>query len=363
MNDKAVKILHFSDCHLDTKFVGLDEKSAILRRDELREKFKTLLLRAKDSDCDVVLISGDVFDSESVSMQTVSYLLDCFELVSDIHIFICAGNHDPFDVGSIYSSVKFPDNVHIFSVNGDKVYIEELNLCVYGISMQDDSSAFEPYEFFKVRTYDPERINILLAHAPQLYSDKSEPHFETLDAEYVAFGHIHKFEGIKRYGSVTIAHPGILEARSFKDSGQHGYIEGYIGKGYCDLQFVPYQIREYINDSICITDCRDYSDIYEILDNVVLNEKNLYSITLTGSAYMELNLDILDEYLKDKCFFSRFENCTDKGYNYEIIRNENSLRGLFTDKLLTDIENESDYEQKKLLERALALGMEAIDNI
>ena len=60
-----VKILHTADIHLDSPFSLLDVKKAQVRRNEMRGTFTSLMMYAKMEKFDMVILAGDVFDTEN----------------------------------------------------------------------------------------------------------------------------------------------------------------------------------------------------------------------------------------------------------------------------------------------------------
>ena len=130
-----VRIIHTGDIHLDSPFSGLDVKRAEIRKNELRAAFVTMMSYAKKNAVDIVLIAGDLFDSEYVTRETVALIVreakNC-----PAEIFIAAGNHDPISETSVYVKEGiFPENVHIFSGEElEKVSLDRLGVDVYGYS-------------------------------------------------------------------------------------------------------------------------------------------------------------------------------------------------------------------------------------
>ena len=61
------KILHIGDIHLDSPFSLFDVEKSQARRQELRGTFTSIMMYAKLKNADIVLICGDLFDSEFVT--------------------------------------------------------------------------------------------------------------------------------------------------------------------------------------------------------------------------------------------------------------------------------------------------------
>ena len=67
------KIIHAADFHLDSAFAGLEPDKARTRRGELRELPDRLAELVLAERVELVLLSGDLFDSERVYPETVAW--------------------------------------------------------------------------------------------------------------------------------------------------------------------------------------------------------------------------------------------------------------------------------------------------
>ena len=76
---KSIKILHCADFHLDAPLINLDKNRGAIRREELIEGFGHVLSLAKGENVDFVLISGDLFDGNSVSSNTIHFIKKSIE--------------------------------------------------------------------------------------------------------------------------------------------------------------------------------------------------------------------------------------------------------------------------------------------
>ena len=64
------KILHTADFHLDSAFTALPEEKARLRRQEARQLTDRLVDYANDHGVELLLLAGDLFDSDQLYGQT-----------------------------------------------------------------------------------------------------------------------------------------------------------------------------------------------------------------------------------------------------------------------------------------------------
>ena len=108
-----LKIIHGADFHLDSPFSGLTPDQAARRREEQRELLDRLARLAREQKADLVLLAGDLLDSQRCYRETAQALA---RALGDIPcpVFIAPGNHDYYSPRSVYATLDWPDNVHIF---------------------------------------------------------------------------------------------------------------------------------------------------------------------------------------------------------------------------------------------------------
>ena len=93
-----LKFIHASDFHLDSAFGALAEKQAAARRRESRELGFRLANYVNSHGIDLVLLAGDLFDSDSAFRDTREQLAAALGQM-EARVFIAPGNHDRYDRG------------------------------------------------------------------------------------------------------------------------------------------------------------------------------------------------------------------------------------------------------------------------
>ena len=109
-----LKVLHGADFHLDSPFSGLKPDAAARRRGEQRELLARLTDLAREREADLVLLSGDLLDGDLVFRETVQVLARALGEIP-CPVFLAPGNHDCYSPSSVYATLDWPDNVHIFT--------------------------------------------------------------------------------------------------------------------------------------------------------------------------------------------------------------------------------------------------------
>ena len=116
-----MKVLHTSDFHIGKKLEGRD------RLDEQKAVLDEIALICKEKDVDVVVISGDVYDTYTPSAEAEDLFYDSLINISNqkAQIIICAGNHDDYKRLCAASELASRNGIYIFGTNRDKHRIKE----------------------------------------------------------------------------------------------------------------------------------------------------------------------------------------------------------------------------------------------
>ena len=110
---KHVKFLQCGDIHLDTPYTGLSAEKSEERRRELRNSFSRMMQYVRDRGVDVVLMCGDIFDTEYATNTTAEVLIREFRNCPDATFVITPGSSDAYENNPIYTSGRLPENCHV----------------------------------------------------------------------------------------------------------------------------------------------------------------------------------------------------------------------------------------------------------
>jgi len=219
-----MKLLHSADWHLDSPIVGrTPEQTAYLKAQLLTLPQKVLSL-AESQGCDLVLLSGDLFDG-TPSAQSLAAVRSALAAVT-VPVYIAPGNHDFYAPDSPWASQLWPENVHIFTGSAiTSVAAEHLSCRIYGAAFTaaDADSLLEDF-----RPNGPETYHIALLHgdptqAASPYNPVTAPQISRSGLNYLALGHIHK-AGQLRVGDTLCAWPGCPMGRGFDELGDKGVL-------------------------------------------------------------------------------------------------------------------------------------------
>ena len=219
-----IKILHSADWHLDSPLqLQTEEQSQSMRRALLEIPDKIAAI-CKDRSCDLVLLSGDLFDG-AYTQDSLRVLKNALEEMA-VPVFIAPGNHDFAAAGSPWLSEIFPANVHIFTRQTMEYQdIPALDCRVYGagfVSM-DCPGLLEGF-----RADDTMKYNIGILHGDPTqvsspYCPVTSEQVRQSGLDYLALGHIHKGESF-RVGKTLCAWPGCPMGRGYDEQGEKGVL-------------------------------------------------------------------------------------------------------------------------------------------
>ena len=296
-----MRFYHIADVHLG----AVPDRGMSWSKERARGLFESLyrvLEQARENHIDMVFICGDLFHRQPLARE-LSELNYRFEKAAPVLIFIIAGNHDYIHKDSSYVNFKWSRNVKLITPDScQRIYIEQLNTCIYGFSYHHYEIAEPLYDSLAPICSDgrggslpKDCAHILLAHGGD---EKHIPmHFNAMAAsgfDYIAMGHIHK-PWLSKDG--RMAYSGALEPVDKNDEGPHGFIEGEVTGRQVRVWFHPIAEWNYVN----LETEADASMSWEAIKDRVSSQikdsgKNIYKVTLSGFKNVDLSYDIDELY-------------------------------------------------------------------
>lgn len=351
-----IKILHAADFHLDSAFSALPPDKAAERRREQRSALEQLA--ALCADCDLVLLSGDLFDSARIYRDTLD-ALDRFFASVQAEIFIAPGNHDYLSQGSPYLTGNWGERVHIFTSNTiERVRLDACDVYGAGFTAQEMPPLLDGF-----RVADPDRLNLMVLHgdlqANSVYNCISAEQIAASGLDYLALGHVHKGE-VRRFGKTVCAWPGCLMGRGFDECGEKGVYKVTLDKSGCRTEFVPLHTRKYEIFTV------EAGDDPLAAINAALpaqTENDCCRIVLTGESDA-IDLAALESALSPRFYSLGIRDCTVPKQALWAAAGEDTLRGHFLRDLKEQYDTADEAQRRKLaaaakLVTALMDGREA----
>ena len=319
-----MKFIHVSDLHLCSSFVSstLKSETAAEHREQLWKTFRNVIDACRDENIDVLLVSGDIFESVYARTSDIKRIADAFSAIPETKVFISPGNHDTISETSYYNIIKFPPNTHIFR-EYEGVELPEWNAVIYGFGWTRNRYDSVPFTFTEL---DRSRTNILCLHCDAVNASDYMPlKTETIEQtgfDYAALGHIHKTMKL----SERIYYAGSPEPLNFGEEGVHGYIQGTIDEDKeLKVFFTSCGTREFLTVQLKLHAEMDSEQIKALVKESCGEgiDKNIYRILFTGIIHPYINIDDIMQELKDDFYSVDCYDRTVPDYDIKKIYSEN----------------------------------------
>lgn len=292
-----MKILHSADWHLDSPLVGRKpEQAEFLRRESLALPGK-IAACAKAEGCDLMLLSGDLFDGAYTpeSLHAVKTALE----EAAVPVFIAPGNHDYANPTSPWTVESWPQNVHIFTKPAmESIAVPDLDCRVYGAAFSGPESP-ALLEGFRAECGERYAVGVLHGDPTQKnspYCPVSAEQIRDSGLDYLALGHIHK-GGDFVAGATLCAWPGCPMGRGFDETEAKGVRIVTLGN-VTQCRFLPLDTPRFF-DLEAEAGGNPAAALSSLLPPV--GNQHFYRVTFTGES-KPIDLDALTAQ------FSRFPN-------------------------------------------------------
>ena len=325
-----MKIIHCADLHLGSKMESkLPHAKALERREEILHNFDRLAKWASLNNVKIILISGDLLDTDNTTLATKEYILNVIKTYDNIVFVYLCGNHDK---NSLLRKGDMPKNLFNFDENWKSFDCGE-NVVITGKEGQLSTNDYASL------TLDANNFNIVALHGQEFVGQKQDGEILNLNAlknkniNYLALGHIHSFkiDTLDEHG--VYAYSGCLEGRGFDECGAKGFVLLEIENKNLKTTFVPFMQREYVEVEVDITNLVTFREILNKCNEVLseYNSKDIIRIVLCGDYNIETdkNLTLLKHELENKFYFVDIKDKSTLFISHETYENEISLTGEF----------------------------------
>ncbi|MDP3024920.1 MAG: DNA repair exonuclease [candidate division Zixibacteria bacterium] len=377
-----IKILHTADIHLGAKFSGLGRSGDRVRA-QLKKTFMKVIDLALEKNVDLLLVAGDLFNSNQISRATLGFILGEFARLGKIHVCLVPGTHDCYDNSSIYRNIEpslVPPNFHLLvDEENPFVFFEDLGVTVYGRPNRSNRGGESPLPALNQEFNS--RFNLALAHGSfQIPSKSQEDDFpitleelEKSGFDYVALGHWHSTQEVCK--KPLTYYSGSPEQLKFgeKDSGNVLLIElneglprvEKIKTGELKWQEMELELDKFKNPSELLREIEKYEGEQNILKVRFKENLGLKGFSEPGSG--EQDFSRLKEVLDDQFLHLELEQMP-QPLNSDISSKnlpQHTVTGQFLKIMEEKIssaneENREKYQQAKILGYLYLSGKEGI---
>lgn len=359
-----LRLFHAADLHLDSGFEYLPPEAANIRREGQRELMERIARTAQDMGAQALVLSGDVFESDSVSAETRRVF--CRALGGlDMPVFVAPGNHDPYTTSSVWARMELPENVKVF--RGEEITCleyPELNARFWGAGFINTFCPpllrdFAPPEKIE-GIFDVMALHGDLSAGITDYCPITRAELEVCGMDYVALGHIHSGSPLQMAGRTAFAYPGCAEGRGYDELGAKGGLFVTLSPEGVRAQFVPLGAVRYEIFELNLSD----SNIPEAINQLTieLTDKDYCRIILKGEIEAALDLPVLRKSLEGRFAELQLRDETVLKRDTWAQMGQDSLTGLFLQKLKTLLDGAEDERQRQKIELAANYGLTALEN-
>ena len=372
-----IKILHCSDFHLGAELSSIGNQ-AKQRREEILLTFYCIVSICKEENIELLLVAGDLFEGSNTDRNIINSVKESLSSIPNTIVAIAPGNHDYVSIDSPFADGVWPENVHIFQSALESIDFKEKGLRLWGAGFT--STYVNHSLLIEMNIPDDDIINICVMHGDLVAENQTSNYNPISPAlirfsgmDYLALGHIHKRTELLQSGATHYAYCGCPEGKGFDELDEKGIYIGTITKGRVDLAFRPVSRRMNLEVHVDIGSAVTNNEVADIVIHTIQKKygeafaQNLYKVILEGALDASFTPDCvaITLRLQNELYFIKIKDETHLAVNFEELAKENSLKGIFTSKMLEKL-NQSlsgNREQEVIqIRRALYIGIKAFDS-
>ena len=290
-----MRLLLFSDLHLDRPFRWADPEEAQARRRNLRTTLRRIAELATRQKVDALCCGGDLYEHEGFAPDTVPFLIDTLASISPTPVLLAPGNHDPCVPTSIYRQASWSANVTVF----DEPVLRPVELTpgftVWGAGHTHPAGT--PDLLAGARVYR-EGCNIALFHGSEqgalpFQGAEKEPHAPFRAAEITAagfdfamLGHFHRPQT-----TATFVYPGNPDPLEFGEEGRRGPALVEISDtGTVQLETVPVAVSKVATAAVNLSGITHLDEAQERVKEALAGYQGTVRLTLSGEVPADVDV-------------------------------------------------------------------------
>lgn len=333
-----MKFLHCADIHLGSKIQSkFPKEKSDERKSELRAAMSRMVEYAKRNDIKVIILAGDVFDSDRPLKKDKEFFYSVVKNNPEIDFLYLRGNHDTMESYTEYGL----ENLKTFS--DEWLSYDYGDVVITGIEI-NENNALSMYSSLNLKK---DRKNIVVLHGQvgntggvcKIQLSKLRNKY----IDYLALGHIHTFSTGKLDERGQYAYSGCLEGRGFDEVGQKGFIE-IVAEDFLTFNFVPYCSRVFEEITVDLSDTDDaYTACQKVQSYIKCKPTDIVRVNLIGEVVFDAEgLDReIEKQLEHKFYLISVKNSACVRYDAAAVDGDVSLKGEFIRTVL-----QSDYSEE-----------------
>ncbi|MBN1332113.1 DNA repair exonuclease [Candidatus Dojkabacteria bacterium] len=372
---KPLKILHTSDIHLEAK-VGFLGANASEFRKQLVNTFENLVNVAKEQKVQLVLISGDLFDTPFPSNTAIEIvkktLLNFAE--AGIYVALIPGNHDYMADGSVYKTKDLSqgnEKIIVFNDPNKQVFeIAELRVRLHAKANTTQKSQTSPLpQLNGVAGQNPQDdfFNIALAHGSfEVKGEKSDnfpitqEEIENSGFDYIALGDWH---GMLDTGAIKTRafYPGSIEPLAVDQKNAGNVLIVSLEKGK-EVKVEPLRVGKFEIVEFELDTSKTENILKSLEESITVTQGAswIVSVVLTGTKSIEKRIEVekIEEYFAGRYFLFKITDKTELKLTEEDLQKypEHTVIGKFIE-IVEGRGDLDDLQKQKVLEKGVSLLM------
>jgi len=220
-----IKLLHCADLHMGAAFPEIGSRRGRLLREAQKNTWRRVLDTALREKADLILVAGDLFDSNHISTECLDFFFHSIEKFP-IPLCVLPGTHDPYDRYSVYRMERLTRYKKLFIFNetrGQSFSFKDLDLTVYGKALLPAGGKESPLSGLKPS--GKTRYNVAMAHGTLDENHRcpddccvNPSEIQKSGMNYIALGHDHSFKECSA-GKTRAYYSGPMETLQFGQKG------------------------------------------------------------------------------------------------------------------------------------------------
>jgi DNA repair exonuclease SbcCD nuclease subunit len=357
-----VKLLVFSDLHLDTPFRWAGPQAGRARRQRLHRVLDRIVTLAHAEEVDAIFCGGDLYEHDRFTPDTVNSVQRAFERADPIRVFLAPGNHDWYGPESLYRRAEFSSNVHVF--REDRLEPVQLadGITLWGAAFRSSTRSEGFFDGFHV---DRGGIHLALFHGSEeaslplqgekhAYAPFRHTQIEEAEIHHAFVGHYHRPVDRER-----LTYPGNPDPLEFGEEGERGAVVATIGSnGDVSRRRVRVALSPVHDLRVDVSGCASLQEVGERVDATLKGREGVARLTLFGELACEVDLrpEDLARGSDMEALQVRVSSDLRVGYDLEAIASESTVRGQFVRDVLGD--PSLDDEQRRAV---IVTGLRALE--
>ena len=360
-----MKIVHFADLHLDSRFAwaGASGSAARKRRNALREVLENIIRLTKKESADALFCAGDLFEHDYVTPDTAAFLRDAFGTLGEIRVFLAPGNHDWYGDDSLYARTTWSSNVHVFRETRLVPVPLTPGVTLWGAAHCAPANTGNFLEGFQVPRNG---VHVALFHGSERswfseQGDRKEPHAPFDESQIEASGLHHAFLGHYHRPKDAEHHtyPGNPDPLEFGENGLRGAVVATLSSnGTVDRRRHEVAVTQVHDLQISVTGCDSRQAILARVGAQTDGLDGVIRVTVAGEIARSLDLrgtDLLAALEGFDAVRLQYGELR-SAHNFETIRDEPTVRGQFVADVL---DSDLDSQEKR---RVITVGLAALES-